>query len=145
PHDRFTRASLDETAKRFEVISSGWYEKDRLPVAWWPRYLLKKLSRARHWRVGNARLLTHPGCLLSSHRPRATMLDAVKRAVRSAPLTVLVTHWWEYFPDRRPDGEFIWQLHAVGDFLARERDIQVISFDDLTRADVAKRVFGQGC
>ncbi|HWF20158.1 MAG TPA: DUF2334 domain-containing protein, partial [Verrucomicrobiae bacterium] len=39
PHDRFTRASLDETAKRFEVISSGWYEKDRLPVAWWPRYL----------------------------------------------------------------------------------------------------------
>jgi Uncharacterized protein conserved in bacteria (DUF2334) len=143
PHDRFTRVSLEETAHRFPVISSGWYEKDRLPVAWWPRYLLKKFSRAQHWRVDNSRLLTHPGCLLSSQRPRATMLDEVKRAVHSAPLTVLVTHWWEYFPERQPDDEFIHQLHAVGDFLARERDIRVISFDDLTHADTAKSVFGR--
>ncbi|HZV32993.1 MAG TPA: DUF2334 domain-containing protein [Verrucomicrobiae bacterium] len=142
PHDRFSRASLEEAAQHFPVISSGWYEKDRLPVAWWPRYLLKKISRAPHWRVGNARLLTHPGCLLSYRRPRATMLDEVKNAVRGATLVVLVTHWWEYFPERRPDEEFIEQLHGVAEFLANAPYVQVISFEDLTRPETARQIFG---
>jgi hypothetical protein len=112
-------------------------------VAWWPRYLLKKISRAAHWRVGNSWLLTHPGCLLSSRRPRATMLDEVKQAVRGGRLTVLVTHWWEYFPAGQPDAEFIGQLHAVANFLAGEQDIRVISFADLTHPDVARNVFAE--
>lgn len=131
PHDRFSRVSLETTARRFPVISSGWYEKDRLPMAWWPRYLLKKLSRANHWRVGDALLLSHPGCILSYRKSRATMLEEVKRAVLGAPLTVLVTHWWEYFPDQKPDEEFIGVLHQVADFLANEPEIRVISFEDI--------------
>lgn len=142
PHDRFTRISLEETARRFPVISSGWYEKDRLPMTWWPRYLLKKISHANHWRVGNALLLSHPGCLLSYRRPRATMLDEVKRAILGAPLTVLVTHWWEYFPDQKADEEFIGQLHAVANFLAEDPDVRVISFEDLTGAEAEKYISG---
>ncbi|MDB6022852.1 MAG: hypothetical protein JWQ04_2709 [Pedosphaera sp.] len=128
PHDRFTRTSLDEVAKRFPTVSSGWYEKARLPASWWPRYLLKKISGAQHWRIRQTLLLSHPGCLLSRQRPRETILEQVKQAVRRAPLTVLVTHWWEYFPDQKPDVDFIWQLHAVGHYLANDPEIKVISF-----------------
>ena len=50
PYDKFSRVSLAETAGRFRVVSSGWYESRRLPVSWWPKYFLKKSSVAR--RIG---------------------------------------------------------------------------------------------
>ncbi len=131
PHDKFSRVSLKEVARRFPVISTGWFEKGRLPMSWWPRYLLKKLSGARHWRIRNTTLLSHPGCLLSYQQPRATMLARVKEAVAGGRLTVLVTHWWEYFPDGRPDELFIQQLHETATYLAGEPTIKVISFDEL--------------
>ncbi len=133
PYDKFSRVSLDETARQFPVVSSGWYESRRLPVSWWPKYARKKLFNAPHWRIGNTALLTHPGCLLSCHRPRQTMLEAVKRAVQNSSLTVLVTHWWEYFPNGRADEEFIRQLHETAAFLAGDAAIQVITFADVAR------------
>ena len=133
PHDKFSRISLAETAKRFPVVSSGWYERRRLPVAWWPRYFCKKLFRAPHWRIKSTQLLSHPGCLLSCHRPRETMLDEVRQAVGRSQLTVLVTHWWEYFRDSRPDDGFIQQLHETAAYLANAPAIKVISFEELAR------------
>src|SRR5258705_13934422 len=99
PHDKFSRASLFAAAKSFPILSSGWYELKRLPVAWWPRYAFKKFSGAAHWSTGSNMLLTHPGCLLSAQRSRHSMLSEVKREVGARRLTVLVTHWWEYFPN----------------------------------------------
>jgi predicted deacetylase len=133
PYDKFSKVSLVETAKRFPVVSSGWYERRRLPRSWWPRYFLKKIFRASHWRMGNTVLLSHPGCLLSCHRPRETMLQTVKDAVENSQLTVLVTHWWEYFRDSRPDELFIRQLHETAAYLANDPAIRVISFGDLAQ------------
>ena len=131
PHDKFSRAGLKETARRFEVISTGWFELGRLPVLWWPAYFAKRLRRQEHWRIGRTRLLTHPGCLLSCHRHYGSMLERVQRCVESRSLTVLVTHWWEYFRNGKPDEEFISILHGVADYLAANSNIRVISFDDL--------------
>ena len=131
PYDRFTRVSLQETAEQFEVISSGWFELKRLPRTWWPRYALKKISQQPHWQVNGTRLLSHPGCLLSFHRPYDTMLTEIVRAVARQPLTVLVTHWWEYFREQQPDEPFIRVLHQTAEYLASQPDIKVIGFDDL--------------
>jgi hypothetical protein len=141
PYDRFSRRSLALTASRFDVISTGWFEHRRLPVWWWPRYLVTKLSGAPHWRSRGATLLTHPGCLLSCYRCYETMLESVKKAVQRQQLTVLVTHWWEYFRSGRPDDEFIGILHAVADWLASAPDIQVITFDQL--AERPRRYLGR--
>ena len=137
PHDRFSRRSLGEVAKRFRVISSGWFELERLPVAWWPKYALKRVRRASHWRVGRTLLLSHPGCLLSCQRPLVTMLEVVKRAVLSQRLTVLVTHWWEYFRDGRPDELFIQKLHEMAAWLAQQTEVTMISFDDVAEGQVS--------
>ena len=137
PHDRFSRLSLGEVAKRFRVISAGWFELARLPVAWWPRYALKKLARSAHWRVGRTLLMSHPGCLLSCQRPRATMLEQVKQAVLSQRLTVLVTHWWEYFRNGHADEAFIETLHQTGFWLAAQTDVTVVSFDDVAEGQVS--------
>ena len=133
PHDKLSRASYREVAKRFRVISSGWYELQRLPRAWWPNYLAKKTRHAPHWRAGHTLLLSHPGCLLSAQRNFDSMLDEIKRTVESQQLTVLVTHWWEYFPEGNPREDFIRVLHQTADYLASQKDIKVISFADLAR------------
>ena len=137
PHDRFSRLSLGEAAKRFRVISAGWFELARLPVAWWPKYAVKKLARSAHWRAGRTLLMSHPGCLLSCQRPRATMLEQVKQAVMSRRLTVLVTHWWEYFRHGRADDAFIETLHQTGSWLAAQTDVTVVSFDDVAEGQVS--------
>lgn len=137
PYDRFSRVSLSAAAQRFRVISAGWFELRRLPFAWWPRYALKKMRKRSHWRVGRTLLLTHPGCLLSYQRPCLTMLDSVKRQIESRRLTVLVTHWWEYFRDGRPDAAMLGVLHATAGWLADNPCVRVISFNDLKRGHAA--------
>lgn len=137
PYDRLSRVSLCEVVKRFRVLSTGWFEWRRLPVSWWPRYALKKCFRRLHWRVRQTFLLSHPGCLLSCQRPGATMLGEVQRCVASSHVTVLVTHWWEYFRNGTPDNAFIQILHDTGAWLARQSDIRVISFDDLADQTVS--------
>jgi hypothetical protein len=131
PHDKISAVAYEEIARRFAVISTGWFEWRRLPAAWRAHYLLKKLRGQPHWQVNGTRLLSHPGCLLSYQRPYDTMLDTIKQAIAHRPLTVLVTHWWEYFRDGRPDERFIRVLHEVADYLAGQSDVCVSTFDEL--------------
>jgi hypothetical protein len=136
PHDKISRASYREVAERFRIISSGWFELNRLPWAWWPKYFAKKAHHAAHWRAGGALLLSHPGCLLSAQKNFDSMLDEIIRTINSRQVTVLVTHWWEYFPDGKPNENFIRRLHQTADYLASQADIQVISFSDLAKGEV---------
>ncbi len=137
PYDQLSRAALCEVTQRLPILSTGWFELGRLPVRWWPVYLRKKLRRTPHWRVGTTRLLTHPGCLLSHQRDLSRMLDTIRRALENAPLTVLVTHWWEYFHRGVRNPAYIDVLHQTAALLASEADIRVISFDDLLHPDAA--------
>jgi predicted deacetylase len=136
PYDQLSRVSYEEAARRFRIISSGWYEWRKLPPAWWPRYLVKRALRKPHWKVGNTLLLSHPGCHLSHRRPYGNMLDQIIRSIDSRQLTVLVTHWWEYFRERIPDEPFIEVLHETAEYLSSQPDIRVISFDDLAQGKI---------
>ena len=137
PYDRISRAAYLEIAARFEVVSTGWFELGRVPLRWWPRYAVKKWRREPHWRTGRTSLLSHPGCMLSFHRPYDEMFAAVRHAVKNRKLTVLVTHWWEYFRDGTADEKFIAVLHEVAEWLARQNDVRVVSFADVARGGTA--------
>ena len=136
PYDRFCRASLREAAERFRVISMGWFELRRLPRSWWLHYALKKYLRRQHWRVNGTTLLAHPGCLLSNQRSCTTMLEEVRKSIYNRRLTVLVTHWWEYFDGGRPNEPFIGVLHETAQWLADQPDVKVISFSDVAEGRV---------
>jgi len=47
-----------------------------------------------------------------------------------------VTHWWEYFRHGQADEPFIEILHETAAYLASQKDIKVISFDDLVDSSV---------
>jgi Uncharacterized protein conserved in bacteria (DUF2334) len=136
PYDRISRGSLREIVKRFDVLSTGWFQLSRIPWAWWPNYALKKLARAPHWLVGRTLLLSHPGCILSCQRNYDSILENVVRIVQNQRLTVLVTHWWEYFRSNQPDNPFIEILHQTAGFLASSDEIRVVSFDDLIQSRI---------
>jgi len=136
PYDKLSRVSLQEVAARFRVLSTGWYELRRLPYSWWPQYGFKKLRKSPHWKVGNTLLLSHPGCLLSCNRTYSTMLGGIFHYLQTQKLTVLVTHWWEYFREGHPDEEFIDFLHETGMYLATHPELKVISFEDLANGSV---------
>jgi Uncharacterized protein conserved in bacteria (DUF2334) len=137
PYDKLSQAALVETASRFRVLSTGWFELRRLPYGWWPRYALKKMRRADHWQIGRTLLLTHPGCLLSYHRDYTAMPGVIANHIKTHQLTVLVTHWWEYFHDGTPDEAFIHVLHETADYLGRCPDLKVISFAALVDGEGA--------
>jgi hypothetical protein len=134
PYDRLSRVSMAEVAARFRVLSTGWFELRRLPFLWWPMFAAKNLRKSDHWRVGQTCLLTHPGCFLSCHRPPHEILGTITRWIEEHSLTVLVTHWWEYFRDGHPDEVFIEVLHETAAYLSAQHDIKVISFDELAQS-----------
>jgi hypothetical protein len=136
PYDKISARSMAELATQFPVVSTGWFELRRLPVPWWPRYALKKTLKAHHWRVDRTTLLSHPGCLLSFHRPFITMAEQIRTVIESRQLTVLVTHWWEYFRHGLADEPFIEILHETAAYLSSQKDIKVVSFDDLVDSDI---------
>lgn len=136
PYDRLSTAALVEVAHHFQVLSTGWFELRRLPYAWWPGYALKKLRHAPHWQVNGTLLLSHPGCLLSYQRTYSTMLDSIIERLNQQRLTVLVTHWWEYFRGDHPDDPFIACLHETANYLATHPEFKVISFKQLAEGGI---------
>jgi hypothetical protein len=136
PYDRLSRNAFLEVAARFEVISTGWFEAGRVPLRWYGAYALKKLARRPHWRAGGTFLLSHPGCLLSFHRPHENMVASVRQAVGGASLTVLVSHWWEFFRLGVPDDALIGVMHEVAGWLGGRPDVRVVTFADVARGAV---------
>lgn len=136
PYDMITRASYLELAKRFQLISTGWFQLSRTPIQWWPQFFMRKVRRKKHWHVNGTKLLSHPGCLLSYHRAPETILPAIKDAIGSRNLTVLVTHWWEFFREAEPNQKFIKVLHDTAEYLASTPDLKVVSFDDVASGRV---------
>jgi hypothetical protein len=131
PYDRLSRPSLKAVAERFDVLSTGWFELGRQPRTWLPQYFAKKLGSRPHWKIGHTALLSHPGCLLSYTRPLDCMMANVRRAVESQTLTVLVTHWWEYYRTGVADEPLIEVLHQMAEYLAGVPDLRVITFGEL--------------
>jgi hypothetical protein len=136
PYDKLSRSSLQAVAERFRVLSTGWYELRRLPYSWWPGYLKKKWRGTPHWQMGSTLLLSHPGCLLSYHRSFSTALQGIVRCLQTNQVTVLVTHWWEYFRTGQPDEPFIDFLHETLRHIAKRPDVKVISFDQIASGEI---------
>lgn len=144
PYDQISRAAYLELEKRFRTVSTGWFELGRTPRAWWPDLLLAKAMRRPHWQTRDLTLLSHAGCMLSHKRPLDTMLPTIRETVQQNRLTVLVTHWWEYFHRGKQNDAFIHTLHQTADMLANLPDVRVIPFSALEDPTnpIAREVFG---
>lgn len=132
PYDRLSATALRLAARRFPVVSTGWYELGRVPPRWNPARLLQtRLARGPHWRLPGTAFLSHPGCILSYTRDPATMWPALREVIDRQRLTVVVTHHWEYVAGGTENHPFIAALHEVAEELARRPDVRVVTFADV--------------
>lgn len=133
PQDSVTRAAVREILGRYPIFSTGYFDLSRVPRRWWPWYLYtKKLRREPHWRTTSTRLLTHPGCMLSAKLDTTTMLAEIEREIDSRELTVVVSHWYEYFDAAGQERTALVEvLHALAARLRSRRDVRVTTFDEL--------------
>lgn len=130
PQDKLSRVAMREVLKRFPVISTGWYDLDKVPRRLWAPYLLsKKVRHASHFRTGRHTFFTHPGCILSHRRDPATILPRLRAEVASRDITVIVSHHWEYFLGGRPNVPYMNALSGLCEWLASDKNIRVITFD----------------
>jgi hypothetical protein len=58
-------------------------------------------------------------------------VSSLQRAIDRQRITVLVTHWWEYFRAGKPHDAFVRVLHETADYLASRDDVAVIPFSAL--------------
>ena len=131
PHDKLSRVAVEEAAKRFAVISTNWFELKSLPLSWWPSYSMKKFRRQAHWKIGSTALLSRPISYLSCYQPHDEILAGIKAQIEHQKLTVLNTHWWEFFRDGAPDLGLIAILHQLADYFAEDENIRVVSFAEI--------------
>ncbi len=136
PHDRFSRVGLHEVAKRFRVISAFWFELRKLSPLWWPNYAFKKFFSMAHWQVGNLKLLTHPGSLVTHTYAYDSILPRIKENIARRKLTVIMTHWWEFYRENRPDDALIDVLHQIANYLATDPNVKMVSFRDIADGKV---------
>jgi len=67
------------------------------------------------------------------------MMNEIVRQISSRKVTVLVTHWWEYFRNGKVDDRFISVLHETASYFAQHPEFKVISFAELARIPEAIR------
>lgn len=131
PQDKLSREAMALVLERFPILSTGWYDLAKVPRVHWPAYLWsKKVKKARHWRTQRNALFTHPGCILSYRRDPSTILPALRSQILSGDITVVVSHHWEYFRGGTRNAPFIAVLHELAEWLASEKDIRVVTFDE---------------
>ena len=92
---------------------------------------LEKAAPGAALESGKDTALSHPGCLLSCFRSYDKMLQGILAHIQRQQVTVLVTHWWEYFRAGVPDDTFIDFLHETAHYLANNPNLKVISFSEL--------------
>lgn len=131
PQDQWSAVAFEEVSRAFPIVSGGWLSLSRLPRRHWPAYVAqKKLKKQSHLRLGARTVLTHPGCILSYHRDASTIVPALVDEILSRPVTVVVSHHWEYFDggvDNTALMDALFELHA---WLKGRSDVQVVRFED---------------
>ena len=137
PQDHMSRVSLSEAARRFDVVSGGWYDLSMVPGRWWPIYLLQKKVLGRsHWQAAETTFLSHPGCLLAPDRNPEGWSQEVRRQIDSRQFTVVVVHHWEFFDQDGERTHLVEGLHAFASELASWTEVGTVTFTDVAEGRV---------
>ena len=96
PWDELSRGSIAATTERFDVVSTSFLNRKKLPASQWPKHFLERLRRQLILPINNCWVLRHEGGV----RPDETadQIHARVRAIPDGPLiTVIVLHHWMFW------------------------------------------------
>lgn len=96
PWDAVSRGALEAVTGRFDLFSTGFVDRRRLPPRAWLGHVRERLVKDGAVRVGRSWVLRHGGCRITGET-RAEDVPAIVEALgRGARVTVVVLHHWHF-------------------------------------------------
>lgn len=96
PWDALSAGSLRACARRFDLVSTGWVDRKRLPVSAWPAHAVERLTRREALRVGRTWLVRHRGGKINGDTRAEDVPAIVDSLGRGADVAVIVLHHWMF-------------------------------------------------
>lgn len=124
PYEAISRAAFSEITQNFSLLSSHWYSIKKIPIQFWPSLISSKLKKQPYWKANTCLCLTRPRQFFSS--VNYTLQDIVA-VIETSPITVLLTHWWEFFDQE--GARKLKLLHELAGYLATNSSVKVVALN----------------
>ena len=95
PWDELSREALLVVNGLFDLISTGWVGRARLPVSSWPAHLLERRAGTQAIPLRRGWILRHRGCLIRRETRAEEVPAALDALSRGALVAVVVLHHWQ--------------------------------------------------
>jgi hypothetical protein len=97
PWDALSRDALMAAVDAFDLVSTGWVDRRRLPPQAWPAHALERLSQSHVLGVGHGWVLRHDGCRIHEATRAHEIAGIVDALTRRPTIAVIVLHHWMYW------------------------------------------------
>jgi hypothetical protein len=96
PWDAVSRGALQAVTAGFDLFSTGFVDRRRLPMSAWPAHARERVTRDGAVRVGRAWVLRHGGCRITGQTDPADVPGIVDTLCTGARVAVIVLHHWHF-------------------------------------------------
>lgn len=102
PWDALSRGALTIATRAFDLVSTGWVDRRKLPPSAWPAHFAERLLRTEVLRVGQGWVVRHRGCKLQNTTPVDRIPDIVHSLIGGTRVGVIVLHHWQFWQRSEP-------------------------------------------
>ncbi|MBA3683790.1 MAG: DUF2334 domain-containing protein [Planctomycetes bacterium] len=102
PWDALSRPALVAATTAFDIVSTGWVDRRKLPFGALLAHARERMSRREALPVGHGWVLRHRGCRLQPSTPPDAVAGIIGQLSERAVVTVIVLHHWQFWADGGP-------------------------------------------
>lgn len=96
PWDAVSPGALAAITDAFDLFSTGFVDRRRLPLRAWPAHVRERLTQSGAVRVGRSWVLRHGGCRITGTTPPEDVARIVDELCARARVAVIVLHHWHF-------------------------------------------------
>ena len=130
PEDKYTKNAIKAIMDKFDVFSTGWVDKKRIPASFLFNYYWMKFTNGNILKHNKFLMVEHPGCLFSKFKT-GLYQQRLDPYLKRHEATIIVVHHWEFFDN----GTLIKELHNAFKervlSLHKEKGFKFIKFSEL--------------
>ncbi len=97
PWDAMSADALRACADQFELVSTGWVDRGRLPASAWPAHVLERLGKREALRVKGSWVVRHRGGRIHAGTPPESVPAILDALGAGADVAVVVLHHWMFW------------------------------------------------
>jgi peptidoglycan/xylan/chitin deacetylase (PgdA/CDA1 family) len=102
PWDALSAGAVRAATEAFDLISTAWVDRHRLPFGAWPAFVIERLGRREALKIDHAWLLRHRGGKLTADTRAPAVPAIVEQLTRGADVAVIVLHHWMFWEKAEP-------------------------------------------